>query len=488
MFSQDYKDCLDYIDAYWDKIIHKPSSMTVRGKFTNYMPEFLKRTKKNHNYNVVAIPHAYITPNDKKFDYIFYWDTFFMFKGIMGTRRQWVMKEMIDNFMYLFNTFGVIPNFNAPVSLGRSQPPFLTSMILDAVKKVSKVGKVSEVSEGNKKHKTFDTSDTFDTYSTFLNWGGERGWLKKAIDTAKKEYELVWVDSANIYNHHVNGYTLSRYGDRDVGYAHSSELESGWDFTSRFYNRCNHFLPIDLNTLLYKYECDFAYVAQLFNQPNEEAKWLEKAYERKQAINNLMWSEKDGFFFDYGWYYKTQSEFYSLASYIPLWAGLATAEQAEKMVNHLQRFETQYGLTITDKASLARPIDLSKIQRRYHPAIEEIIHPKQWDYPNIWSPLEYLTVIGLLRYGYIDEAKRIMTASVKSHASLYRTYGTFFEKINAETGEPGVHFHYENQSGFGWTNAAFYRYILILDHLEQNKPLYIGNTVKNPPFTLAIPH
>jgi alpha,alpha-trehalase len=318
--------------------------------------------------------------------------------------------------------------------------------------------------------------------------GGERKWFEQAIEAAKREYELVWLDKLNIYNHGVAGYNLSRYGDRDVGYAHSSELESGWDFTSRFYNRCNHFLPIDLNTYLYKYETDFAYVAQLLNKPTEADEWLKKSNQRKQAINDLMWNEKSGFFFDYGWYYKKPSEFYSLAGFTPLWAGLATMDQAKKTVKKLALFETQYGLTITAKESLAKPLDLSKIQRRYHPAIEEILQPKQWDYPHIWSPLEYLTVIGLLRYGFIPEAKRIMSSAVNAHASLYREYGTFFEKIDATTGKPGVNFHYENQTGFGWTNAAFYRYIKILDYLETGQSLYKDTENNQAPYHLAIAH
>lgn len=471
MWSQAYSDCLAYIDSYWDKIIYKPSRMTTSGRVALYLPHFMQG-KRTPNHKSIEIPNAYIVPNDRKFNYIFYWDTYFMFRGLMGTRREWILKEMVNNFTYLFDQYGIIPNFNAPVSLGRSQPPFLTSMILDTYNGIVK-------RHTNKLHEK--------VFSQYL-MGKGREWLKQAMDVAKKEYELVWIDGQNIYNHHVEGYELSRYGDRDVGYAHSSELESGWDFTSRFYNRCNHFLPIDLNTLLYKYECDFAYVAQLFNDKNGETYWLAKAQARKLAINKLLWNEKAGFFYDYGWYYKKQSEFLSLAGFIPLWAGLATHEQAKKMVKKLAMFESRYGLTITAKESLAKPIDLSKIQKRYHPAIEEIIQPKQWDYPNIWSPLEYLTVVGLLKYGFVEEAKQVMESSVKAHSALFRKYGTFFEKINAETGEPGVHFHYENQTGFGWTNAVFYRYIQILDILDAGQELYKQPTPQYPPFELSILH
>src|SRR6185437_9781019 len=155
---------------------------------------------------------------------------------------------------------------------------------------------------------------------------------------------------------------------------------------------------------------------------------------------------------------------------------------------HLDKFETPFGLTIGAEISLAKPIDLAKIQRRYHPAIEDIIKPKQWDYPNIWSPLEYLTVIGLLRYGFIPEAKRIMRNSVKTHARLYRKYKTFFEKIDGKTGEPSVGYKYAMQEGFGWTNAVFYRYIQMLDAIDTKQPIYQEPQTENPPYQLQILH
>ncbi len=258
--------------------------------------------------------------------------------------------------------------------------------------------------------------------------------------------------------------------------------------TSRYYNRCDQFLPIDLNSYLYKYEKDFELASQILGERSEEEMWREKAKERAGEINKYMWDDTAGMFFDYGYVYGRKSNFLSLASFTPLWAGFATAYQAKRIVEKLNKFETPYGLTITAKESLAKPIDLSKIQARYHPAIEEIVKPKQWDYPNIWSPLEYQAVIGLLRYGYIDEARRIMESSVKAHAAAFRKFGTFFEKLNGETGETGSGALYGDQQGFGWTNAAFYRYVQILDALESGQNIYKTATPQEPPYDLAILH
>ena len=472
---ENYSDCLEYIDSYWDNIIYRPSRMKLRykvgGNFT--FGDKSKVKKQDISSNFIKLPHYYFVPNDNKFTYIFYWDSFFMFRGLLGTKREWIMKEMVENFIYLFKTFDIVPNFSAPASMGRSQPPFLSSMIMDTyLKRLNETNPHKKISGVQKQ----------------VYYLSHKNWLKQSIDVAKKEYEQVWIDKAGAYNHSVPGYPLSRYGDRDIGYAHSSELESGWDMTSRFYNRCDQFLPIDLNSYLYKYETDFASAAKILGNQDEEQQWLKKANDRKKAINKYMWNEKAGFFFDYGYTYKQQSIFMSLASFTPLWAGYATPEQALRTREKLIKFETPYGLTITAKESLAQPIDLSKIQRRYHPALEEIIKPKQWDYPCIFSPLEYLAVIGLLRYGFIDDAKRIMSNSVKAHANLFRKHGTFFEKLNGETGQQSVGFHYEMQRGFGWTNAAFYRYIQILTALDTEATIYEEQASPEAPYNLAILH
>lgn len=469
MWAEEYKDCLQYIDNYWNKITFKPSRLYLKYRFIN-IPTFLK--DKNSNPHYLFVPHSFFVPNTGAQKRICYWDTFFMFRGLMGTNREWLMKSMVDNLIYLFNLYQIIPNLNMPASINRSQPPFLSSMIMDTY--------FTPLNKNNlyKSHKGIRAK----VYAL-----KNKDWIRKAIAVAKKEYELVWIDKENYYNHHVNGYKLSRYGDRDIGYAHSSELESGWDFTSRFFNRCDQFLPIDLNSYLYKYEKDFAKAAQYFGNLEEVNYWEEKAAERQLEINKYLWNEKEGFFFDYGYDYKQISVSLTLAGFTPLWAGLATSEQAKRMIKKLHDFETPYGLTITDKATLPHSIDLSKIQHRYHPAIMDIMKRKQWDYPNIWAPLEYLTVIGLLRYGFINDARRIMEKSVKAHAAVYRKYKTFFEKLDGETGGKGKGAEYGDQEGFGWTNAIFYRYIQILDAMDRNEKIYL-NDLQEPPFELTILH
>ena len=213
-YSHEYKDCLAYIDSYWNKIIHKPSSKRVKRRIAGiyYTDINLEDTHKSEKYNSIVVPYNYFTPNDRKFTFLFYWDSYFMFKGLMGTARQPLMRDMVGNFAHLFKTLGFIPNFNAPASLGRSQPPFFSSMIMDTY--LSEFHAHSLRSRGEK-------------LVPFAHKLLYKKWLDGMIQLAKKEYETVWLDKERLFNHSVEGYALSRYGDRDIGYSQSSEIESG---------------------------------------------------------------------------------------------------------------------------------------------------------------------------------------------------------------------------------------------------------------------
>jgi len=83
---------------------------------------------------------------------------------------------------------------------------------------------------------------------------------------------------------------------------------------------------------------------------------------------------------------------------------------------------------------------------------------RQRDSPFGWAPLHYIVVMGLLRYGYEAEAKRIAEKFCAVVEKEYRRTGHMFEKYDVIKGTADVHldFGYEsNEPGFGWTNAVY---------------------------------
>lgn len=441
--------CLAYIDRYWDRVTYYP-------KDTQGDP------------HIVPLPRPFISPNARDTSHwkgtMFYWDSFFMFRGLIDTSHEWIIPGMIDNFIHLLNTYGIIPNANFWGYLVSSQPPFLSSMMFDAYYAIAR---------GSKFMKRIKTP-----YANI--------WLSRHLKFAQKEYWTVWEDTHN-FHHKVEAYGLSRYGDRDVAYPLNAERESGWDFTTRFYSRCQEFLPVDLNSYLHKYEKDFAKASHILRRKKEEAFWDERAQDRHERMKKYMWNPQKGFFFDYDYVNKTQSEFYSLAGFVPLWARLATVDEAKQVIKHLPRFETDYGLTVTAKESLPGTYDLKGIPTSFQRTIEEIIKPKQWDYPHIWAPLEYLTVVGLLRYGYLEDAVRIMKKSINANLHIFKKYGALLEKIDVTTGEKAQTFWYPSQLGFGWTNAIFYRYVKMLEIIDKTDGKIYSDEIlqKGAPYSLT---
>ncbi len=386
---------LAYIDEYWDH---------------------LQRSHPEDAGTLVGLPHDYVVPaadpdSAFSFEEQYYWDSYFVALGLNDTKHQALVEGMLENLLYLFRRFSLIPNASRMYFTGRSQPPILTSFIFHV----------------------------FDTY------GKDALWLESRMAVAMQEYETVWMATAHPQWHNVYK-NLSRY--YDVNVLHDlAEAESGWDMTPRFERKCLDFLPVDLNALLYKYETDFARAAKIQNDEEAWQTWMNRAEERKAAMDELMWGKVRGFYFDYNFERQVLGDVWSLAAYYTMWAGMASKAQAKRLVDNLDKFEKSGGLTATTRPLIDTSVLFGSLKA-------------QWAYPNGWAPLHYIVVEGLKRYGYEEEAKRIAAKWVKCNVDWFNRHGVFLEKYNVvNTKKPPVEGLYPSQSGFGWTNAVVARFI-----------------------------
>ena len=402
------------------RFIHKPQQLSTvdvadaRRYIANFW-KHLKRTNIKSKDTLIGLPHSYLVPSYEPdstftFDEMYYWDSYFMVQGMLSeTKNKDLVLGILGNMFHLIKQYGMVPNANKTYLLSHSQPPLLTSFIFD-------------VYEG---------------------YGLDRRWLEQAIKYAKQEYETVWLGTKKRFDHLVYD-GLSRYYDINV--VHDlAEAESGWDMTTRFSRKCLDYLPIDLNTYLYKYETDFEKAATILNKPDEAQQWRKKARLRRSTITKLMWSDRRGGFFDYNYKKQAQNPGASLAMYTTMWAGLATKQQAKALVKNLSRFELRGGLATTED-----------------PALTLVLPQKtavQWVYPNGWAPLHFFVVKGLERYGYKKEASRIVGKWLKTNLDWFNVHGVFLEKYNvADPEKLPVEGLYPSQTGFGWTNAVFERF------------------------------
>jgi alpha,alpha-trehalase len=217
-----------------------------------------------------------------------------------------------------------------------------------------------------------------------------------------------------------------------------SMRESGFDISFRFGaygSATHHYAPVCLNSLLYKTEKDMDQISVLISKGAEAKVWRTRAATRQSRMQQYLWDSEHGFFFDYDFTNSKKSTYRYLTTYYPLWAGLATPEQAAAVVKNLAVFEQPGGLVMSPENSGV-----------------------QWDYPYGWAPVELLAIQGLRRYGYNTEADRLSYKFLSTVIENFQRDGTIREKYNVVTrsSESQVAAGYQtNVIGFGWTNAAF---------------------------------
>jgi alpha,alpha-trehalase len=391
---QRLKSALEYIDYYWRK---------------------LERYNPRDQGTLVGLPRPYFVPsatNPSGFAYeeMYYWDTFFVAQGLIGTSRQHLVRGLAENLLTLMKRFSMVPNGSRFYFLGHSQPPFLSTLLLQVYK-----------------------------------LHNDKRWLARAMDVVKEEYRSVWMGTAHPQWRQVF-HGLSRYYDINM-IDDLAEAESGWDMTTRFGRKALSYIPVDLNALLYKYEKDFEAAAVILGEKDEAREWSKRALARRAMVQKYLWDDKEGCYFDYNYMDNTHSKVYSLAAFYPMWAGMIDDETAERLVKKLRLFECEGGLTTT-----AGPLPAEDI-------------PVQWAYPNGWAPLQLIVIQGLERYGYHETAERLARKWLTANLVQFERTGEFLEKYNVVDieAEP-VGGLYPSQKGFGWTNAVFVR--LCHDYLE----------------------
>ena len=430
----------------------------------------------------------YVVPGGR-FNELYCWDSYFIVLGLLQDHRNDLARGMADNLLYEVQYYGKVPNANRTYYLTRSQPPFLTSII----------------------RAVYDSGTV------------NKDWLASALKIASAEYQNVWLGKDRLVK--IGQYELSRYYDSGNGpcpevepghydekiqpwlaqvkpenpdlpltpfrflneylyagkyadlkadgmtleqfFKHDRAVrESGHDTTHRFDDRTADFVSVDLNSLLYKYETDFAELLEnefggkllsLGKDFGDAAFWRQRAAARKKAMMALMWDGQHGYFFDYDFANHRRSTYISATGLWPLWAKMLDANNPQEMEDvrrtvafACEKLEQPAGLSATAKESVA--------SARHHDA-------RQWDYPYGWAPHQMLAWRGLKNYGLDADAGRLAYRWLYTIVKNAHDYnGVIPEKYNVVTGSHDVFVEYGNvgtkfayiaTEGFGWMNASF---------------------------------
>ena len=427
----------DNIDSDY---VSDPSS-SLKDHIDNLWP-VLTREPQDHIpwSSLLALPQAYIVPGGR-FTETYYWDSYFTMLGLAESGRTDLMKCMADNFAWMIERYGHVPNGNRTYYLSRSQPPVFALMV--------------ELFEED----------------------GVRG-ARRYLEHLKLEYAF-WMDGAGsllpnqAYRRVVrmpDGSLLNRYWDdrdtpRDESWFEDVETarrsgrpanevyrdlragaESGWDYSSRWLRDCNRlasirttqFVPVDLNAFMYKLENTIANISSLNGDREVEAEFRVKASERRSAVTRYLWDDEQGCYRDYDWR-REQMALFSAASVVPLYVGLATHEQADRLDTAIRtRLLTPGGILATEYDS-----------------------GEQWDFPNGWAPLQWMAVQGFKLYGNDALGNEIARSWLNMVNAFYQQNHKLIEKyhIACSTPREGGGGEYPLQDGFGWTNGVVRRLI-----------------------------
>jgi alpha,alpha-trehalase len=416
---------------------------------------------------LLFLPHPYVVPGGK-FNEMYGWDSYFIIRGLIEDGEVRRARDMVENFFYEIDNYGAVLNANRTYYLTRSQPPFLTSMILAVYAAENRAG-----------HR-------------------DDAWLAKAYSHAQQDYQL-WTHAPKL----AGNTGLSRYFDVGTGpvpeiaddpkyYIHVAEWlvqhprirtgyfaansvsgagpvirlppcdqapcekresvrftadyykgdramrESGFDVTFRFGpfgGSTHHFAPVCLNSLLYKAEKDLAEMARLLGRPQDAVVWERRARLRRERVNRFLWNPRLGMFTDFNFYAGRPSDYRYASTFYPLWTGLATKAQADAVMKHLKIFEQPGGICVSDRETGV-----------------------QWDKPYAWAPIELLAVEGMRRYGFAAEANRVTKEFLSMVRENFLRDGTIREKYNAVDRSTDIDItagYKSNVVGFGWTNGSF---------------------------------
>jgi alpha,alpha-trehalase len=240
------------------------------------------------------------------------------------------------------------------------------------------------------------------------------------------------------------GYRLSRdfyAGDRAM-------RESGFDTSNRFGHfsgSTHHYAPVDLNSLLYRYERDMEHLAYLLADPKDALRWDRRAQLRNSEIHRYLWRAKEGVFADFDFVHARSSDYEFITSLYPLWAGVASREEAKSIEAKLSLFERPGGLSASNTNT-----------------------ELQWDEPYGWAPTNWIAVAGLDATGYRADAARIAAHFDATVDAGFAADGTIREKYNvvAANAQVAVSTGYkQDEIGFGWTNAV---YLKMKEIVEEN--------------------
>ncbi|CAL4915149.1 unnamed protein product [Urochloa decumbens] len=416
-------------------------------------------------HTLLPLPGRVVVPGSR-FREVYYWDSYWVVRGLLVSKMYDTAKDIVLNLVYMVETYGFVLNGARSYYTNRSQPPLLSSMVLDVYGATGDVEFVRKAFPSLLKEHSFWMSEVHnvpvrDKHGQVHNLSRYQArWNKPRPESATIDEELAS--------------KINSTADKEKLYHQiASTAESGWDFSSRWMRNSTdmttlattYIIPVDLNTFIFKMEQDIAAFAKLVGDNATSEKFLKASKARHIAIDSILWNSEMDQWLDYwlpadgncqqgGYQWRSDSQNRKIfaSNFIPLWLNahhsgsmqFADAAKSKRVMASLQKS----GLLCA--AGIATSLTNTT---------------QQWDFPNGWAPVQHLIAEGLLHSGSEEAmklAEDIATRWVRTNYAAYKATGAMHEKYDVEAcGKSGGGGEYKPQTGFGWSNGV------VLSFLEE---------------------
>jgi alpha,alpha-trehalase len=400
-------------------------------------------------HGLLYLPHPYVVPGGR-FNEMYGWDSFFIELGLLRSGRAGLARDMVRNFVYQIEHYGTLLNANRTYYLTRSQPPFLSRMVLHLYRATGERAVLEEARPALLRYYEYwaRAPHAIPDLGLARYFDAGEGPAPEVVSGERDAQGLSHYDRMRAFyrTHEIDDYDVSRYYDRardrltDLFYKGDRSMrESGFDPSNRFGPGgvdIIRYAPVCLNSLLYQTELDIAEISERLGRAEESETFRARAEARRRAIDRHLWDEEAGLYLDYAFETKTRRKYLFASTFYPLWTGLASPAQAARVRDSLRQLEAPGGLLTSTRET-----------------------GSQWDAPYGWAPLQWIAVEGLRRYGFHRDAERLARKFTDLVLDEFLEHGVVVEKYDVMRRKSdvaaGLRFGYtSNEVGFGWTNGV----------------------------------
>ncbi|CAJ0939296.1 unnamed protein product, partial [Mesorhabditis belari] len=392
-------------------------------------------------FSLLYVPNQFIIPGGR-FREFYYWDAYWIVKGLLASDMKQTAKNMIANLLYMVEQNGFVPNGGRLYYLQRSQPPLLTGMMFEYYQKTGDLKFLTDSIETLEKELKFwddnrNVSVILDNQSYMLYQ------YRPTSNTPRPEGYL-----------HDYTATLKMNGEKDKQNYYqnvAATAESGWDFSTRWYNnsismdtiKTTEIVPVDLNSFIHWNLKLLGYFYREIGNTEKMKLYEERAARMRDAIKAVFYDKEQKAFFDYHLDTKRRNDkFFYASTAAPLFA-----EAYDLFNGNLPNGVYKYMLN-QSVLNFPEGVPTSMV-----PSGE------QWDFPNGWSPLEHIVIEGFRKSSDPEAQQAAFLLAEKWVIGNYLTWmktKAMWEKydISGVIPEPGHGGLYDVQVGFGWTNGV----------------------------------